>query len=127
MLNKEELKKVLKKNIKNLDESKDLMRVISKDVLESLLDGEITEFLGYEKYDQEEKKTDGSRDGHTTKGVRLNFGEIGLEVPRDRKSEFESVVVKKRQRDITGLEEKIVSMYAKGMTTRDIQILRSVQ
>jgi transposase-like protein len=126
-LAKKNSKKCSKKNIKSLDESKDLMRVISKDVLESLLDGEITEFLGYEKYVQEEKKTDGSRDGHTTRGVRLNFGEIGLEVPRDRKSEFESVVVKKRQRDITGLEEKIVSMYAKGMTTRDNQILRSVQ
>ena len=111
--------KVLKgKNIKSLDEFNDFMRAISKDVLESLLDGENTDFLGYEKYDQEAKETDNSRNGHSTKKVQSKFGEIELEVPRDRKSKFESVVVKKRQRDISGLEEKIISMYAKGMTKR---------
>ena len=59
--------------------------------------GEITDFLGYEKYDQEAKETDNSRNGHTTKGVQSKFGEIELEFSRDRKSEFEPIVVKKRQ------------------------------
>jgi putative transposase len=122
MFDKEELKKRLKeKNIKSLEDFNEFMREISKDVLESLLDGEMTDFLGYEKHDQHQKETNNSRNGHTAKGVRSKFGKIELEVPRDRKSEFEPVVVKKRQRDISGLEEKIVSMYAKGMTTRDIQ------
>jgi len=77
--------------------------------------------IGYEKYDQKAKEVDNSRNGYTKKEVKSKFGGIGLEVPRARKSEFEPVVVKKRQRDISGLEEKIISMYAKGMTTRGIQ------
>jgi transposase-like protein len=103
MLNKEELKKVLKeKNIKSLDEFNNFMRAISKDVLESLLDGEITDFLGYEKYDQEAKETDNSRNGHTTKGVQSKFGEIELEVPRD----FEPVVVKSGNETSRGLKRR---------------------
>ena len=122
MFEKDDLKKALEeKNIKNLDDFNDFMREISKEVLESLFEGEMTGFLGYEKYDHKSKETDNSRNGHSKKGVKSKFGEIGLEVPRDRQSKFEPAVIKKRQRDISGLEEKIISMYAKGMTTRDIQ------
>ena len=64
---------------------------------------------------------DNTRNGYTPKTVKSKFGEIDLDVPRDRKSDFEPQIVKKRQKDISGLEEKIISMYAKGMTTRDIQ------
>jgi len=121
-LNKEDLKKALKeKKIHNLDDFNDFMREISKEVLESLFDGEMTSFLGYEKCDHKSKETDNSRNGYPKKEVKSKFGEIGLEVPRDRKSNFEPAVIKKRQRDIYGLEEKIISMYAKGMTRRDIQ------
>jgi putative transposase len=122
MLEKDELKKLLKeKKIKSLDDFNAFMRDISKEVLETLFDGEMSEFLGYERYDQKSKETDNSRNGHSQKQVKSKFGAIDLEVPRDRKSDFEPAVVKKRQRDISGLEEKIISMYAKGMTTRDIQ------
>jgi transposase-like protein len=122
MLEKGELKKLLKeKNIKSLDDFNAFMRDISKEVLETLFDGEMSEFLGYEKYDHKAKETENSRNGHSQKQVKSKFGAIDLEVPRDRKSDFEPAVVKKRQRDISGLEEKIISMYAKGMTTRDIQ------
>ena len=122
MLEKDELKKLLKeKKIKSLDDFNAFMRDISKEVLETLFDGEMSEFLGYEKYDQKSKETDNARNGHSQKQVKSKFGAIDLEVPRDRKSDFEPAVVKKRQRDISGLEEKIISMYAKGMTTRDIQ------
>jgi transposase-like protein len=122
MFKREELKKILKeKKIKSLDDFNDFMREISKEVLESLFDGELTDFLGYEKYDHKSKGVDNSRNGYTKKEVKSKFGAIGLEVPRDRRSEFEPAVVKKRQRDISGLEEKIISMYAKGMSTRDIQ------
>lgn len=122
MLEKDELKKLLKeKKIKSLDDFNAFMRDISKEVLETLFDREMSEFLGYERYDQKSKETDNSRNGHSQKQVKSKFGAIDLEVPRDRKSDFEPAVVKKRQRDISGLEEKIISMYAKGMTTRDIQ------
>lgn len=122
VLDREALKKEVKeKGIKTLDDFNDYMRDISKEVLEVLLDGEITEFLGYEKHDQKSKETDNSRNGYSGKKVKSTFGPIPLEVPRDRKSDFKPVVVKKRQSDISGFEDKIISMYAKGMTVRDIQ------
>lgn len=121
-LDREELKKLLKeKGVKSLEDFNAFMREVSKDVVETLLDGELTDHLGFEKYDQKAKTTDNARNGYTPKTVRSKFGEIDLDVPRDRKSDFEPQVVKKRQKDISGLEEKIISMYAKGMTTRDIQ------
>ena len=64
---------------RGLDDFNDFMREISKEVLESLFDGEMTGFLGYEKYDHKSKETDNSRNGHSKKGVKSKFGEIGLE------------------------------------------------
>jgi transposase-like protein len=122
VLDREKLKKQLReKGVKNLDDFNEFMRGISKEVIETLLDEELTDHLGFEKYDHKSKVVDNSRNGHTPKTVKSKYGEIGLDVPRDRKSEFEPQIVKKRKRDISGLEEKIISMYAKGMTTRDIQ------
>jgi putative transposase len=121
-LDRGELKKLLKeKGVKSLDDFNAFMREISKEVVETILDGELTDHLGYEKHDQKAKATDNARNGFTPKTVKSKFGEIGLAVPRDRKSDFDPQIVKKRQKDISGLEEKIISMYAKGMTTRDIQ------
>ncbi len=122
VLDRIKLKKLLKeKGVKNLDDFNAFMRDISKDIVETLLEEELTDYLGFEKYDQKAKVIDNSRNGFTPKSIKSKFGEIDLNVPRDRKSEFEPQVVKKRKRDISGLEEKIISMYAKGMTTRDIQ------
>jgi len=121
-LDRDELKKLLKaKGVKTLDDFNAFMRDISKDVVETLLEGELTDHLGYEKHDQKAKETENARNGFTPKSVKSKYGEIELDVPRDRKSEFEPQVIKKRQKDISGLEEKIISLYAKGMTTRDIQ------
>jgi transposase-like protein len=121
-LDRDELKKLLKeKGVKSLDDFNAFMREVSKEVVETLLEGELTDHLGYEKHDQKTKATDNARNGFTLKTVKSKFGEIDLDVPRDRKSDFEPQVVKKHQKDISGLEEKIISMYAKGMTTRDIQ------
>ncbi|NLS45434.1 MAG: IS256 family transposase [Firmicutes bacterium] len=97
-----------------------LMRGIMKDVIEALYDGEITEHLGYEKHRQGAGK-DNSRNGFSKKTVQSTVGPVELEVPRDRKSEFTPKVIKKRQRDISGIEDKVISMYAKGMSTRDIK------
>lgn len=121
-LDRDALKKELKeKGVKSLDDFNEYMKEISKDVLEVLLKEEMTDFLGYEKHDQESKTTENTRNGYNSKNVKSSFGSIPLDVPRDRKSEFTPAVVKKRQNDITGFEEKIISMYAKGMTVRDIQ------
>jgi putative transposase len=122
VLDREKLRKLLKeKDVKSLDDFNAFMRDVSKDVIETLLDEELTDHLGFEKYDQKAKVIDNSRSGHTPKTVKSKFGEIGLKVPRDRKSDFDPQIVKKRKRDISGLDDKIISMYAKGMTTRDIQ------
>ena len=81
------------------------------------MDGE----LGYSKYDYRNKDTDNSRNGHSTKTMKTSFGEVDIDVPRDRKGEFEPQLVKKQQTSLSGdIEKKILSMYAKGMTTRDI-------
>ena len=121
-LDRDELKKLLKeKGARSLDDFNTFMREVSKEVVETILDGELTDHLGYEKHDQKTKSTENARNGFTPKTVKSKFGEIDLDVPRDRKSDFEPQIVKKRQKDISGLEEKIISMYAKGMTTRDIQ------
>jgi putative transposase len=122
VLDRDKLKKLLKeKGVKDLDDFNAFMREVSKDVVETLLEEELTDHLGFEKHDQKAKVIDNSRNGYTPKTVKSKFGEIGLDVPRDRRSEFEPQIVKKRKKDISGLEEKIISMYARGMTTRDIQ------
>jgi len=111
----------LKRTSVSAEDINAFMREVSKDVVETLLEEELTDHLGFEKYDHKAKTINNFRNGHTPKTIKSKYGAIDLNVPRDRKSEFEPRVVKKRKRDISGLEDKIISMYAKGMTTRDIQ------
>ena len=119
---RKELRKLLKeRGVKSLEDFNEFMSDVSKEVVEALLEGELTDYLGFEKYDHSSKTIDNSRNGFTPKTVKSSFGKVDLSVPRDRKSEFEPLIVKKGQRDISGIEDKIISMYAKGMTTRDIQ------
>jgi hypothetical protein len=100
-LDRDEQKKLLKeKGVKSLDDFSAFMREVSKEVDETLLDGELTDHLGFEKHDQKAKATDNTRNGFTPKTVKSKFGEIDLDVPRDRKSDFEPQIVKKRQKDI---------------------------
>jgi len=93
-----------------------------QDALKDLLGGTIKEMmddhLGYEK--SERSNNDDYRNGHKTKRVNSSYGSMEIEVPQDRKSTFEPQVVKKRQKDISDIDQKIISMYAKGMTTRQI-------
>jgi transposase-like protein len=90
--------------------------------LEQGLEGELDEELGYAKYDYRNKETDNSRNGHSKKAVKSSLGEMEISVPRDRNGEFEPQILKKHQTTLSGdIEEKILSMYAKGMTTSDIE------
>ena len=90
--------------------------------MENGLEAELDEDLGYSKYDYKNKATDNSRNGHSSKNLRTSFGEVEVSVPRDRKGEFEPQLLKKNQTSIIqDIEEKILSMYAKGMTTGDIE------
>lgn len=91
-------------------------------VLEKGLEGELDEELGYSKYDYRNKETDNSRNGYSEKTLKTSLGDLELAVPRDRKGEFDPQIVKKNQTTLSGdIEDKILSMYAKGMTTGDIE------
>ena len=93
-----------------------------KDILQEALEEEITQAIGYSKYDWKNKPNENSRNGHTKKTVKSKFGEIELKIPRDVNGEFEPVIVKKHERTITTeLEDLIIALYAKGMSNRDIE------
>lgn len=99
-----------------------IMRDMMSLILEGALDEELDEDLGYSKYDYRNKETDNSRNGHSQKTMHTSYGEMELDIPRDRKGEFEPQLIKKYQNTVTqDMEEKIISMYAKGMTTGDIE------
>ena len=109
-------------NVSSVEGVKDLFKELIGNVLENGLDGELEEELGYSKYDYRNKSTDNSRNGHSSKNLKTSYGELEIEIPRDRKGEFEPALIKKHQTSISGdIEEKILSMYAKGMTTSDIE------
>jgi len=92
-----------------------------KDVLQEMLEAEIDNKLGYSKYDWKNKKTQNSRNGHTSKTVRSRFGRVKVQIPRDTTGEFEPVTVKKHQRTIAdSIDDMVIGMYAKGMSNRDI-------
>ncbi|OWZ82614.1 IS256 family transposase, partial [Natranaerobius trueperi] len=91
------------------------------ELIEEMLESELDHELGYSKYDYREKETTNSRNGKREKQLRSNYGNIEIEVPRDREGEFEPQIVKKNQRDISSIDDQVLSMYAKGMTVRDIQ------
>jgi transposase-like protein len=93
-----------------------------RDVLQEALEEEMTSELGYSRYDWKNKDTSNSRNGHTKKTVKSQFGDIPLKIPRDTNSEFEPVIVKKHERTISNsLENMIVSLFAQGMSNRDIE------
>jgi putative transposase len=114
----------LLKNYKKPEEilgEQGLLKRLSKAILERALGGELTEHLGYEKHDPAGRGSGNSRNGTTAKTLRGKSGEIQVDVPRDRNGTFEPQIVKKHQTRFDGFDDKILSMYARGMTTRDIQ------
>ena len=98
-----------------------LLKQLTKAVLERALDAELTDHLGYEKHDPAGHHSGNSRNGKSRKKLKGDFGEIDLETPRDRNGTFEPKIVAKGQTRFTGFDSKILSMYARGMTTREIQ------
>ena len=98
----------------------EMLKDLLGDTLQGMLEAEMDQKLGYSKYDYQNKTTDDSRNGYSKKTVTSSMGPIDLDIPRDRKGEFEPQIVKKNQTDISNIEDQVLSMYAKGMTTRDI-------
>jgi len=99
----------------------ELLQQLTKALVERALNGEMTHHLGYEKHNPAGNNSGNSRNGTTAKVLKGKRGQVEIEVPRDRNSEFEPQFVKKNQTRFDGLDEKIISLYARGMTTREIQ------
>ena len=120
---KENLRSIMKGlDVKSFDDLKDVFKLMVGEMLENALEGELDDELGYTKYDYRNKEGENSRNGYSKKTLKTSFGETEIKVPRDRDGEFEPQLVKKNQTTLTGdIEEKILSMYAKGMTTSDIE------
>ena len=120
---KENLRNIMKGlDVKSFDDLKDIFKLMVGEMLENGLKGELDDELGYTKYDYRNKDGENSRNGYSKKTLKTSFGETEIKVPRDRDGEFEPQLVKKNQTTLTGdIEEKILSMYAKGMTTSDIE------
>lgn len=109
-------------NVGSMDDIQELFKDTIAEFMENGLEAELDNQLGYSRYDYKNKDTDNSRNGHSSKTLRTSFGDVEVSVPRDRKSEFEPKVLRKNQTSISqDIEEKILSMYAKGMTTGDIE------
>ncbi len=122
ILSSEQIRGLIKEhNLKDATDVENMFKEMFADTIKEMLESEMDHELGYSKYDYKNKETNNSRNGHSTKKVRTKDGEIELKVPRDRNGEFEPAVVKKHQRDISSIEDRILSMYARGMSTRDIQ------
>lgn len=98
-----------------------IFKQLTKALVERALGAELTHYLGYDKSAAEGKNSGNSRNGTTPKTIKSDYGEIPIETPRDRNGDFEPQLIKKGQRRFTGFDDKILSMYARGMTTRDIQ------
>jgi len=115
------IKQLIKENdIKSAKDIQEALKELFADTIQEMLEAELDDELGYSKYDYKNKNTTNSRNGHSKKTVLSDLGEMEIKVPRDREGDFEPEIVKKNQRDISGIEDQVLSMYAKGMSTRDI-------
>ena len=109
-------------NVSSMADIQTLFKETIAEFMENGLDAELEDELGYSRYDYKNKDTHNSRNGHSSKTLRTSFGDVEISVPRDRRSEFEPQLLKKNQTSVSqDIEEKILSMYAKGMTTGDIE------
>ena len=102
------------------EEVQEAIKDIFGPIFEVLLQGEMEEHLGYASHDHGSKETDNRRNGYTSKKVRTVYGEVPISVPRDRDGSFEPQIIPKRSRDVSGIEDKVLSLYARGMSQRDI-------
>ena len=102
------------------EDVQDAMKDIFGPIFEAMLQGEMSAHLGYESNNHEYKATQNRRNGYNNKILKTTYGEIPINTPRDRDGTFEPMAIPKRTKDVSGIEDKVLSMYAKGMSQRDI-------
>ena len=107
--------------VKTMEDVHNFVKMLTAETIQTALDAELDEELGYSKYDYKNKETSNSRNGHSHKTVQGSFGEMEIEIPRDREGEFEPQLVKKHQTDVSSIEDKVIFLYSQGVSTRDIQ------
>lgn len=107
-------------NPETVEDMQDALKDVFGPMFEAMLNGEMDHHLGYEKNSRADKEGTNRRNGYGNKSVKTSTGEVEIDVPRDREGSFEPKLIKKRQRDVSGIESKVLSMYGKGMSQRDI-------
>ena len=116
------LKELIKEyGIKDLKDVHEFVKMLTAETIQTALDAELENELGYSKYDYKNKNTENSRNGYSSKTVQSSAGEMEIKVPRDRNGEFEPQLVKKHQTDVSAIEDKVIFLYSQGISTRDIQ------
>ena len=118
---KEQIRQIIADN--NLNSVADVYSLLKdsfKDILQELMEAELDASLGYEKNQKVDAPTSNKRNGHSPKTLKSQYGEFQIDVPRDREGEFEPKLIPKYQQDISGIEEKVIFLYARGMSARDI-------
>ena len=111
---------IKEQDFSSTDSVLDTLKEMFREVLQEALEVELEEKLGYDKYNISEKQTSNSRNGYSKKTVKSELGPVELNIPRDRNGEFEPQLIPKHQRNITGIEDKVLSLYTAGLSTRDI-------
>ena len=106
-------------DIKSAEDVQDVLKQIFGPIFESMLKGEMENHLGNKKHERSEDG-DNVRNGYSSKTLKTSLGEVPIRVPRDRQSTFEPQIIKKHQRDVSSIEGKVLAMYARGMSQRDI-------
>ena len=105
---------------KNVADMQAALKDIFGPMFEAMLQGEMNSHLGYQNNERGEKESTNRRNGYTSKTLKTSVGDVPIQVPRDREGTFEPAVVPKRKRDVSAIEDKVLAMYAKGMSQRDI-------
>lgn len=119
---KEQLRAFIKENkLVTAQDAQNALKELFAETLQEMLEAELDTHLGYEKHEVKAKMTPNSRNGKSKKTVVSEYGEQEITVPRDRLGEFEPMVVQKHQKNVTGIEDQIIALYAKGVSTREIQ------
>jgi transposase-like protein len=121
-MSKEQLRQFIKENkLVTAQDAQNALKDLFAETIQEMLEAEMDTHLGYEKHEVKKKSTANSRNGKSKKTITSEYGDQEIVVPRDRDGEFEPLVVKKHQSNVTGIEDQIVALYAKGVSTRDIQ------
>src|SRR5687768_14396857 len=121
MADLEQLVEELVKECKTQEDFKQFFKSLKQRGLEAALSGELTEHLGYDKHARSTERKANSRNGFSRKTIQVNEGELEIAIPRDRIGTFEPHLIPKHQTRFDGIDEKIISLYARGLSTRDIQ------